>query len=186
MSYTHQQPVDPNFPPLAPAPAKGKNWFARHKVLTGVGAFVIVAAIAAGSSGGSNNGTTTVETTAAGDTKATKTETKAKAEKPDTAEGLQADGKTWIYGDWKITNLKIGRDSTFDWFEITSDVTYLGDDPSGGDKCFDLTLDKKGRQLTSSSGCADSVQPGKTAKLKFISTEDYVAGPYEITLSKTW
>lgn len=51
---------------------------------------------------------------------------------------------------------------------------------------LNIALDKGARQVTSGLGCASSVQPGKTASLDFATTDDYVSGPYEITISKTW
>lgn len=208
-NFQHQQPFAP-LPPMPPA-AK-KNWFARHKVMTGFGALVVVMAIGAAASGGSGDKTSTVDS--ASDTKPatstakteTKTDTKseAKAEtKADTktapaqdakpaetvaevVDGLQPDGKSWIYGDWKVSNVKVSKTSGLDWFDIAADVKYLGEDTSGGDKCFDLTLDKGDRQVASSTGCADGIQPGKTASVDFVTTEDFVSGPYDITVSKTW
>lgn len=178
-------------PPMPPAPAK-KNWFARHKVLTGVGAFVAIVAVAGAAGSGGGSGTTTVDsaagakTTTTGNSSGAKSDAKSDAKAGETVEGVQADGKTWIYGDWKISNVKVANTPSINWFKITSDVTYLGEDTSGGDKCFNIALDKGSRQVTSGLGCASSVQPGKTATLDFSSMDDYVAGPYEITISKTW
>lgn len=198
-----------NLPPLAPAPEKSGNWFARHKVLTGIGAFVLaVSAISAAGGGGTKEPATAAEQTktsvitpAATETTAepkveTKTEAPAeeikaeapKVEKPvaKIVDGLQPGGKSWIYGDWKVSNLKISNTQYLDVFKIVADVKYLGEDTSGGDKCFDISLDKGSRQVASGTGCADSIQPGKTASLEFASFDDFVSGPYDITLNKSW
>lgn len=202
------QPFSPTLPPLPPAPApEQKSWFARHKIVTGFLGLVVLGAAIGAASGGSSTGPEAVaesggsstSSAAANETKAedaaekvegSKTapeaELEVEAPKPEMVDGLQPDGETWIYGDWKITNLKIANTEYLDIFDIAADIKYLGSDAAGGDLCFDVALGKGDRQVASGTGCADSVQPGKTATLEFFSGDDFVSGPYDITLTKSW
>jgi len=75
-------------PQTPPEPPKRKNWFARHKVLTGLGAAVILVVVIANASGGGDDdaavadaGTTTAQQAEAGT--ADETAEPAKAEKAD-------------------------------------------------------------------------------------------------------
>ncbi len=57
-----------HLPPTPPyvQPAKQRNWFLRHKILTGLGALLLVGGIAAGASGGSkSNDAATADTSSA-------------------------------------------------------------------------------------------------------------------------
>lgn len=117
-----QQPV-PQQPQLPPAPEKRKSWFARHKVLTGIGAIVLVSIIGANMGGGGDDSAGSgvaeadaataqddvaeddvAQDTAAEDAAAEADEASAKEEQP---EKLPAVGDTVRDGKFEFTVTKI-------------------------------------------------------------------------------
>ncbi|WP_446665047.1 DUF4352 domain-containing protein [Flexivirga sp. B27] len=111
-----------NLPPAPPAPApKKRNWFARHKVLTGllgVFAVIVIGSAATAGAGGSDPqssaaptaGETAADTAAgSGQPAATKAAAKKTAEKKNAAPGIGTPVKS---GDLQFTVTKVVRDRT--------------------------------------------------------------------------
>lgn len=178
-------------PPMPPGPPQSGNWFSRHKVLTGLGALVIIGGI--GAAAGGSGGTTATQQPDSSSSAFNDSSTPIKPSKVDNTpakpakvDGLQADGKSWVFGDWKLSAVKISGTDYINWFKISADVKYLGQDNSGGDKCFNIALDKGDRQVASGMGCASNVTPGKTTRVDFATTDDFVPGPYDVMVTKSW
>jgi hypothetical protein len=182
-----QQPVQ------TPVPATSKNWFARHKVLTGIGAVCLVAGIGSAAAG------TPAETAAQ---KGSATSTKAKSEtKPVTAKTettkteevaapVEAGGPSASFpkvdGDWRLDSVKISKQDFTGSFEGRARITYIGDDSGGGDNAFTITVFKAGDDVGSLIGFANTVMPGQTKTVDLISSDDYVSGANKYDFQNNW
>ena len=80
-------------------------------------------------------------------------------------------------GDWRLDSIRV-KDDGLGSFGGTARVTYTGENPEGGSNVFTLTVFKGGKDIAVLNGSADSVQPGQTATVQFISTDKFVGGPY--------
>jgi len=175
----------PNGPyPGAPAeqPAKKQNWFARHKILTGLGVVVAVVVIASAASGGGDdtpaagapNASTstpkdeaTTDDTTAEDTKAD--DAKAEDEKADDTKADDAkagigdpvrDGKF----EFTVTSVKdgvksvgddlLGQEAQGQFVLVKVTVTNIGDEAQMFDGSSQKAFDSEGREFSSDGGAA--------------------------------
>lgn len=177
-------------PPSTPAPAK-KSWFARHKVLTGLGALVLVVVMASALGGGAEEqGASAPPAASAGagdaaDDGATAPEEEAPAEEapaePETAPGIGttvADGKF----EFVVTQVETGVEQVGDEFLnqaaqgqfvlVHVTVTNIGDEAQYFDGSSQKLLDTAGRTHSADTGAAiylgdsesflNQINPGNT------------------------
>ena len=182
-------------PPTAPggAPASGdapkKNWFLRHKIISGLLALFVIGMIATAASGG---GSSSPDTTAkGGGGKQYAAKNKPSAAKPssnssnsaENVQGSSAFGSAKLplqNGDWRLDSIQVKNDGLGDLGGVAR-ITYTGDDQSGGDNLFTVTLFKGKNMVGTLNGSASSVKPGTTATVQLISfnSDKYVPGPYK-------
>lgn len=190
-------PAPPAAPYAAAAPgsAPKKNWFLRHKVLTGLFALVVVIVVAAAtSSGGGSNGADKAND---GNHHAAKTKSNSKSKtnsksttnsgtskasnSGQSVQGSSAYGTVKMplqNGDWRLDSIQVKNDGLGD-FGGTARITYTGSDSSGGDNIFTVTVFKGKNVVATLNGGANTVKPGSTATVQFISSDKYVPGPYK-------
>jgi hypothetical protein len=191
-------------PPPAPNPRDAKaeaaaakayakaqrNWFARHKILTAIGALVVIGIIAGIAGGGGSDDKKTDSPTAGASTstksepakkdKKTSEESKAK-NSGSQGKGTSAYGSAKLplqNGDWRLDSIQLKDDGLGD-FGATARITYTGEDTSGGDNIFTITVFKGTRLVGTLNGSANSVMPGTTATVQMISQDKFVGGPYK-------
>jgi hypothetical protein len=61
-------------------------------------------------------------------------------------------------------------------------VTYTGANPAGGANFFTLTVFVGGKDVAVLNGSAEDVKPGTAETVQFISSDDFVGGPYKFRL----
>lgn len=186
--------------PPAPEPAPGKrdakaqaaaakayakanrNWFARHKILTGLGALVVVGIIASAVGGGGGSGDKNDASSATTSNAGT-----AASKKPASNSGQNTSGSSDAYGsakmplqngDWRLDSIQVKDDGLGD-MGGTARVTYTGDDPDGGDNIFTITVFKGKNVVATLNGSANTVKPGTTVTVQLISQDKMVGGPYK-------
>ena len=154
-----------------------RNWFAKHKILTGLGALIVIVIIASAAGGGGSQD----KTSTSSDTTATETTAPEATTPPETTAPVAGSGSTATLpiqnGDWRLDSIRVVNDGLGD-FGATGRVTYTGDDGDGGNNVFTLTIFKGGKDIGVLQGSASTVLPGKTVTVQFISTDKVVAGPY--------
>ncbi len=173
-------------PPPAPAVAEPskKNWFLRHKVLSGLLALVVIIFIAVAASGGGGGG----GSDNAGGAQSHSTKNKPSS-KPSThsnnsgksTQGSSAYGTAKLplqNGDWRLDSIQVKNDGLGD-FGGTARITYTGKDSTGGDNLFTVTVFKGKKVVATLNGAANSVKPGTTATVQLISSDKYVPGLYK-------
>ncbi|MFI2105331.1 DUF4352 domain-containing protein [Isoptericola sp. NPDC019693] len=166
-------------PQMPPAPEKRKNWFARHKVLTGLGAAVaLVVIIASTSGGGGGDGTADVDATTAQQAEAatdeaadkpaegTKTENTEKPAKEEKADTLPAVGDKVRDGkfEFTVTKLEDGVQEVGDEFLsekaqgqfvlVHMTVENIGDEAQYFDGSSQSLVDTEGRTHSADSEAA--------------------------------
>lgn len=185
----------PNGPyPGAPAeqPAKKQNWFARHKILTGLGVVVAVVVIASAASGGGDDtpaaGAPNASTSTPKD-EATTDDTKAEDAKADDtkAEDTKAgigdpvrDGKF----EFTVTSVKdgvksvgddlLGQEAQGQFVLVKVTVKNIGDEAQMFDGSSQKAFDSEGREFSSDGGAAiylkgsesflNDINPGNSVK----------------------
>jgi len=156
-----------------------RNWFARHKFLTGLGALVvliIIIVVAASGGGSSDTGTAGAAGAAGAAGTAAHSTTKQKAPASSDAYGTR---KLPIQdGDWRLDSVQL-KDDGLGSFGGTARITYTGDDSDGGDNLFTITVFKGKKVVATLDGGASSVRPGSTATVQLLSTDDFVGGSYK-------
>lgn len=134
---------------MSEQPQPSRNWFARHKVLTGLGAVVAVVVIgsAAGASGRSNR-------------PAAPTVPASSAPAP-TAGGTTATPDAGPRGDVKITGCHIDPDLNFASASVT--ITNRSSKPSNYIVQIEFT-DSHGTRLDEGTAATNNLAPGQAAK----------------------
>ena len=160
---------------------KRPNWFARHKVLTGLAAGIAVIAIASSASGGGSADT-------AAEKPATSSSSPVEESKPATEQAPVVDnGPSTKFpmqdGDWRLDSFSV-KDDGLGSFGGRGRITYTGDDTSGGMNVFTITVFKGGVDVGSLMGSASDVKPGTAETVQFISQDEYVAGSHKFTFQK--
>ncbi|MFE5336815.1 DUF4352 domain-containing protein [Isoptericola sp. NPDC056573] len=161
-------------PQMPPAPEKRKNWFARHKVLTGLGAAVVLVVIIASASGGGDDGPAVADVDpaaaqqaeAATDETADKPAEDAKAEKPakdETSNELPAVGDKVRDGKFEFTVTKLedgvqevgdeflGETAQGQFVLVHMTVENIGDEAQYFDGSSQSLVDTKGRTHSADS-----------------------------------
>lgn len=166
----------PPAPPYLQQPAK-KNWFLRHKLLTGIGAVLLIGGIATsinGGGGGTSNAadtSTSSSSTSSGDAGnssvgaapvAEKSSTSAAPKKDDTP-GLNTAARDGKF-EFKVTKVQTGVKSIGDeylnqkaqgqYVLITVTVTNIGDKPQTMFDSNQKLTDAQGRTFSPDSGAA--------------------------------
>ncbi|MFC7878712.1 DUF4352 domain-containing protein [Isoptericola sp. NPDC057391] len=157
-------------PQMPPAPQKRKNWFARHKVLTGLGAVVVLVVIIASASGGGDDDSPAVADV---DTAATQQADAAgkpaedakpeDAEKPAKADALPAVGDKVRDGKFEFTVTKLedgvqevgdeilGEKAQGQFVLVHMTVENIGDEAQYFDGSSQSLVDTKGRTHSADS-----------------------------------
>ncbi|MFF2453387.1 DUF4352 domain-containing protein [Isoptericola sp. NPDC058082] len=162
-------------PQMPPAPQKRKNWFARHKVLTGLGAVVALVVIIASAGGGGDDDSPAVadvdtataqQAEAATDETADKPAEDAKAEKPakdETSNELPAVGDKVRDGKFEFTVTKLedgvqevgdeflGETAQGQFVLVHMTVENIGDEAQYFDGSSQSLVDTKGRTHSADS-----------------------------------
>lgn len=194
MTTTNQNPNgDVAPPPLNKRDAKAqaaankayakanRNWFARHKFLTGLGALVvlIIVIVAANSGGGDSSSTDAASGTTHAATGHKATDKKAVTKKAAPSSDAYGSRKLPLQdGDWRLDSVQV-KDDGLGSLGGTARITYTGGDSDGGDNVFTITLFKGKDVVGTLEGSATTVLPGSTATVQLISTDDFVGGPYK-------
>jgi hypothetical protein len=161
------------------AKAQG-NFFTRHKILTGLMAFVavIIVIVIATNIGGSGADNKTAGN--GGNHAKTHKSTKA-ANSGKSVEGGSAYGTSKLplqNGDWRLDSIQVKNDGLGD-FGATGRITYTGSDTEGGDNIFTVTVFKGTKVVATLTGSANTVKPDTAVTVQFISSDTYVAGPFK-------
>ncbi|KGN36336.1 hypothetical protein [Knoellia subterranea] len=196
-----QQPIQPQNPqpgqwqptyPPAP-PVKEKNWFMRHKILTGILGLVVVGGLAGALGGGGDTPSASSEpTTATSGAPAAATPATAPAENavdPDDAgneanpvtivEGKAFDIRKFAYAaGWKVTSNDFGME-----------LKNLKVTNNRGERDGALVQIKymKGSEVLATIDCtSDQILPGQTVTLNCFGTEKKPSGYDRITINDTF
>jgi hypothetical protein len=136
---------------------------------------VIVVSAAASGGGGSDSSDTSAATNEASET-APASDAESEAAPP-TSGGPTAKLPI-VDGDWRLDSIRV-KDDGLGSFGGTGRVTYTGDNPEGGSNLFTVTVFVGGKDVAVLNGSADSVESGRAATVQFISSDDFVKGPYK-------
>lgn len=167
-------------PPGAPTPAqwvqpggppKQGNWFGRHKILTAIGAILVLIIAVGVSSGGGNKANTSATdplTTQTTQPQATESTTEPAAVVP--AGPTKPNDKGWV-----VQGLLTKDDGVGD-FGGTARITNTNSDTTTA--TFTFTLARGGKQIATLQGSANAVSAGKTVTVDLISQDKYSTGTY--------
>lgn len=88
-------------------------------------------------------------------------------------------------GDWRLDSIQLKDDGTGDFGAVTR-ITYTGQDTSGGNNIFTVTVfNAQGHTIVATlTGGANDVLPGHTVTGQMISTDTYRAGNLPFTFQK--
>lgn len=169
-----------------------RSWFARHKVLTGIGAFVVVAGIAGAAGGGGSNKDTAAQADkpAASTSSSAASDTATDAVKDTPAAPASTGGPSAVFpmvdGDWRLDSVNIENEQYTNDFTGRARITYIGDDTNGGNNSFTITVFKGTKDVASMTGFATTVMPGQTKTVDLFSTNNYVSGAKKYSFQNDW
>jgi len=89
-------------------------------------------------------------------------------------------------GDWRLDTLQVTE--TYGDFEAVGRITYTGDDKSGGENTFKVTLfSKDGSTIIATMDTyASDVKPGQTVTVDFYSFDAYQPGKFPSTFQNNF
>jgi hypothetical protein len=166
----------------AKAYAKAQRpWYKRKRYILSLGAILLVVIVAASSSGSSNQANT-APAPANASSAAAEQPSGGNAQEAETQTAPAATGPTAKLpiqnGDWRLDSVTV-KDDGLGSFGGRARITYTGDNPEGGTNLFTLTVFSHGKDVAALTGSADSVKHGTAATVEFVSTDDFVGGPYK-------
>lgn len=186
MTESNQPSMDKNEARAQAAAAKAygksqRNWFARHKILTAIGALFIIGVIGTAAGGGSKTNTSAGDPLATTSDAAT-TQPTAEAPAPVATSAAPAaaavpakpskpNDKGWVLESFQARNDGVGD------FGGTARITNTNSEATTA--TFTITLARGGQQIASLQGSAQSVAAGKTVTVQLISQDKYSAGAYK-------
>jgi hypothetical protein len=180
---SQQQPSDnPSNPKAAAKAAKAyakamRPWYKKKRYLISLAAIGLVVIVAVSSSGSTTTTTTATTKTETAASEPANTESAPAQTESAPASTTGTASLPIQNGDWRLDSIRVKDDGLGD-FGGTARVTYTGENPEGGSNVFTLTVFKGGKDIAVLNGSADSVQPGRTATVQFISQDKFVGGAY--------
>ncbi|HEX3828205.1 MAG TPA: hypothetical protein VHV82_13145 [Sporichthyaceae bacterium] len=171
------------------APAAKRNWFVRHKIATGVGVFLVLAAIggATGSDKGSRKAAAPSSTSpgATSNSQSAQPAPKVLTTADGTTGGAAGHNDYWDSGDWGMSKPVVSIDG-LGMFDIKATMTYYGTNTKGGSTCVDVLLTQGSVQVASATGCPSNLLPGHSTTVNFLTGASYVSGPYTVQIQKSF
>jgi hypothetical protein len=164
----------------AKAYAKAERpWYKKKRYIAlGFLGLIVVISVAAGGGGDSSKTTSNATSPPAAAPPAGETP-KANTPPPPPAESNGPTAKLPIQnGDWRLDSIRV-KDNGLGDFGGTGRVTYTGANPDGGANVFTLTVFVDDKDIAVLNGSASSVKPGRTVTVEFISSDNFVGGPYK-------
>lgn len=155
-----------------------RNWFSRHKFLTGLGALVVLIIIVVIASSSGSDHTTAAVKSGAHTTAAHHGGKKHAPASPASSDAFGSRKLPLQDGDWRLDSVQVKDDGLGD-LGATARITYTGSDPDGGTNLFTVTIFKGKKVVGTLDGSANSVPAGSTASVQLISTDKFVGGPYK-------
>ena len=160
---TGTHPAPPGPPSQPPTPPRKRSWFARHKILTGIGApFVLLVIVGVASSGGSKSTGSSSATSSSGTSNGTSSDGSETAAKIGTP---VRDGKF----EFTVTKMRCGVPSVGtegleqaaqgQFCLVSLKVTNIGDKPQTLDASSQYGYDARGRKLNADSGAGILANP---------------------------
>jgi hypothetical protein len=161
---TDPYPAPPGPPFQPPAPARKRSWFARHKILTGIGVLVVLlvlVGIASSGGGGTSTGTSSASSSSGTSDGATAGESKTAAK----IGAPVRDGKI----EFTVTKMRCGVPSVGpegleqpaqgQFCLVSLKVTNIGDKPQTLDASSQYGFDAQGRKLNTDGGAGILANP---------------------------
>lgn len=139
---------------------KKKNWFARHKVLTVIGALILIGAVGAGMNGSKNDGGDTAQPAANGE------QATAQSGEKSAEETMPGIGEAATAGNFEFTVTEVetgvesvggehfGEDAQGQFVFVRIDVKNVGNDASTLSSSFQKLVDDQGREHEANASAA--------------------------------
>jgi hypothetical protein len=191
---TEQSPFSAPAAYQAPQPPK-RSWVRRHKVLTAIGAFVLVAGIggaagaghkgstpvagapAVSTNDGSSSGSNAPGSTSPGSNSSTSSTGSNSSSSNSVAPTYGSATFPQQDGDWRADSLTVSSEQFTGDFSGTARITYTGSDSSGNAlNNFTITVFKNKQVVGTLIGTIDAAMPGQTKTVTLISTDKFVSG----------
>ncbi|MEJ7634315.1 DUF2510 domain-containing protein [Aeromicrobium sp.] len=158
-----------------------RPWFKKKRWILAIALLLIIVIVAATSGGGSSDddsASNTSDAPSASTEKKTDEGSNSGEESKDEPSAFGSSKFPLQNGDWRLDSIKI-KDDGLGSLGGTARITYTGDNEDGGTNIFTVTLFKGKDAVGSLQGSANTVKPGTAVTVQFISTDEFVKGPYK-------